>query len=391
MKVSLTEHLDRSEDKRLLRGCIGDVHSWVWPDNEARPHVVYVKFPGAKWQLDGIDEAGVYPIFARTKKWFLDSGRKVPVLAVARTQLPLAPGYAMTAHSSQGKTLAAVLLDLNVDKKVDPTFGTVATTRVRSRDDVLILRPFPDWLFKRGTAEGPKLLLEKLRGDRIDWAVYRASRKPTAACEKCRELKMLDCFSHEQWELARANKTAVCMACKAGNPATKRRKLENKGRFECLSCITEKVEAAFPRAQLNQPGAETKRRCLPCLQAERLDMPCVRCTQTKPVKDFEPEIITLPLEGVICLACQEEVRQTKIRQWKGYFGCKGCSKIFPVAAGAGPVGKQQRHCLNCSSRDTRMVDQHTCRTKGCKRKWTEKQPKGQKRQRYCPDCRKANG
>ena len=387
MKVALTEHLDRSEDKRLLRGCAGYVHSWDWKDNEARPQVVCVKFPGAKWQLDGIDEVGVYPVFARTKKWFLDSGRKVPVLAVTRTQLPLAPGYAMTAHSSQGKTLPAVLLDLNVDKKVDPTFGTVATTRVRSREDVLILRPFPDWLFKRGTAEGPKLLLEKLRGDRIDWGVYRASRKPSAACEKCRELKMLDCFSHEQWELARANKTAVCLACKAGNPATKRRKLESKGRFECLSCMTEKVEAAFPRAQLNQQDAETKRRCLPCLQSEREEMRCVRCTQTKSGKHFEPEIITLPLEGVICLICQEEVRQTKTRQRGGYFCCRSCGKIFPAAAGNGKG--QAQVCLNCSSRDTWVADQHTCRNKQCKRKWTEKQPKGQKRQRYCPDCRRA--
>ena len=214
-----------------------------------------------------------------------------------------------------------------------------------------------------------------------------ASQKPSAVCERCGELKTLDCFSHEQWELVRANKTALCLACKDGNSATKRRRLQSKSQFECLSCMTEKVEAAFPRAQFNQEDADTKRRCLPCLQSERMDMQCVRCTQTKPAKDFEPDIVTLPLEGVICLICQEEVRQSKTRQWKGFFGCRGCGKIFPVAVGTGPEGKQQ-HCLNCSSRDTRMADQHTCRNKNCKRKWTERQPKEQKRQRYCPDCRK---
>ena len=49
----------------------------------------------------------------------------------------------MTACSSQGKTLIAVLLDLHVDKRVDPSIGTVAATQVCSRYDVLILRPSP--------------------------------------------------------------------------------------------------------------------------------------------------------------------------------------------------------------------------------------------------------
>ena len=137
MKVALTEHVDRSEEKNLLRGCTGYVHSWIWHANEPRPEVVYLKFADATWQLDGIEEPGIYPILPKTKTWFLDKGRKVSVLGIKRTQLPLAPGYAMTAHSSQGKTLPAVLLDLDVDKQVDPTFGTVAATRVRSREDVL--------------------------------------------------------------------------------------------------------------------------------------------------------------------------------------------------------------------------------------------------------------
>ena len=68
-------------------------------------------------------------------------------LSFHKMKLPLAPAYATTVHSSQGKTLpAAVLLDLQVDKAVDPTIGTVATARVRSREDVLIMRPFPKFL-----------------------------------------------------------------------------------------------------------------------------------------------------------------------------------------------------------------------------------------------------
>ena len=61
MKVALTQHLDRSTDK-LLKGSIGRVHSWQWHENDRLPSVVYVKFDKAAWQLDGIDEPGVYPI-----------------------------------------------------------------------------------------------------------------------------------------------------------------------------------------------------------------------------------------------------------------------------------------------------------------------------------------
>ena len=112
-----------------------------------------MKFDGATWKLDGMDEPGVYPIRSLNQTWFLDSKRSSPVLGIKRQQFPLTPAYARTAHASQGKTLTAVLLDLAVDKRVDATFGAVAASRVRSRYDCLILRPCPRWL---STGECPK-------------------------------------------------------------------------------------------------------------------------------------------------------------------------------------------------------------------------------------------
>ena len=140
MRVVLADHLDRAEDKLLLQGSAGRIHSWVWKENDLRPTCVYVKFDGATWQLDGAPEPGLYPVYPARKVWKLDAKRKKPVLKIARTQLPLAPAYAITAHGSQGKTLPAALVDFNVDKRTDVTFGTVAASRVRSREDVLILR-----------------------------------------------------------------------------------------------------------------------------------------------------------------------------------------------------------------------------------------------------------
>ncbi|CAJ1452308.1 unnamed protein product [Effrenium voratum] len=213
MRVVLADHLDRSEDKLLLRGSAGRVHSWVWEENDLRPTCVYVKFDGATWQLDGAPEPGLYPVYPVRKVWKLDAKRKKPVLKIARTQLPLAPAYATTAHGSQGKTLPAALVDFNVDKRTDVTFGTVAASRVRSREDILISRGFERWLYTRGALEGPALLLKQLRGEEVDWDAFREAKAPFAACEKCKEAKTLDYFSDRQWERVRSNQPLGHLPC----------------------------------------------------------------------------------------------------------------------------------------------------------------------------------
>ena len=391
MRVALTEHIDRSEGKQLLRGTVGIVHSWVWPEDSSRPSIVYVKFKGATWQLEGTEEPGLYPIVPRTADWYLDRGRKVKFLKVKRTQLPPTPGYAMTAHSSQGKTLPAVLLDLQVDRRVDPTIGTVATTRVRDREDVLIMRPFPLFLYQRGPAsDGPDLLLKKLRGETIDWAAFREAKRPCATCQSCQEVLCMDAFSYEQWELVRVNKAAMCQTCKNGGvPPKRRRKLEGESlkKYECIGCNTVKIAEAFPRAQLAQKDADALRKCLKCLQVQRAEMKCCRCHETKCCEAFEPQMVTMPASGIVCLGCQEEVRQQKQRlERAGFFTCKTCTRVFHISAAAAGKG-QSRRCLNCSSRESYKKGEWTCRS--CKRKWSEEvMPGGGKRQRCCPDCRK---
>jgi hypothetical protein len=153
----------------------------------------------------------------------------------------------MTAHSSQGKTLRAVLLDLSVDKRVDTTFGAVAASRVASRHDCLILRPFEHWLFERGVSEGPQLLLQQLRGEQVDWMAYKEGLAPWSTCRRCWQVKTLDGYEHEQWEHVRANKPAMCMQCKHGDTGPKTRKLEKDAkRIACSMCKINKIEDAFP-------------------------------------------------------------------------------------------------------------------------------------------------
>ena len=398
MQVALTQHLDRSVDKLLLKGSIGRVHSWQWNENDRLPSVVYVKFEKVTWQLDGIDEPGVYPIRPVTEDWYLDARRSPSMLKIKRRQVPLSPAYAMTAHASQGKTLAAVLLDLNVDKKVDTTFGTVAASRVRCREDCLILRPFPQWLFQRGMNEGPSLLLQTLRGESIDWAAYREGRRPFASCRNCQQVRSLEGFEHEQWENVRKNLPAMCMRCKHGEGGPSSRKLDSRSqKFVCDQCKTNKIEDCFPRAQLKKTmNEEVKPICLACCKAVD-HLKCGQCEKVKQADKFHPTMVTLPPPGVACKDCQREAGKKTIRQWSGWFKCRGCHELLPTAAVAPAFQdgkhseKEQRRCLNCASRNTRQKDEQTCRNKGCKRKFEEKPVAGQPRKRYCPACRRKDG
>ena len=68
MRVALTEHIDRSDGKQLLRGTVGTVRSWVWEADNPRPSIVYVKFEDVDWQLEGTEEPGIYPIIPKKNK-----------------------------------------------------------------------------------------------------------------------------------------------------------------------------------------------------------------------------------------------------------------------------------------------------------------------------------
>ena len=380
MRVALTDHI---ANKSLLAGQGGAVHSWKWGKKEPRPSVVYVKLDDATWQLDGIDEPGIYPIAPKGADWHLDQNRgekKRKLLKVHRTQLPLAPAYGMTAHSSQGKTLRAALVDLQIDKQVNQSYGAVATTRVRSREDILILRPFPLWLYRRGPSDGPSLLLHTLRGEEIDWAAYRDSRKPSATYSKCRQIKRLDDFSHQQWEKVRANGDAICLACIHTDGFWKKRKLDGADKVECVNCQTNKLPDAFPRAQLEQDGAAKKRRCLKCLKTAVKELTCCRCKQVKEVQDFSAAMLTMPSNMAACLACQRSTGRV------GWFACRSCSEVCPAIAGRSADRRQW--CLNCSNRGEKVTGAQTCRNKTCKRRFTEQQAAGLPRKQYCPECRR---
>ena len=92
MLVAMTDHIDRSHDKRILRGRVGEVRSWVFADDQAsvfengkrtlrkRSKAVYVQVfddhgKPCRWKLFGVDKKGVYPIGPIRRAWFVHKGR----------------------------------------------------------------------------------------------------------------------------------------------------------------------------------------------------------------------------------------------------------------------------------------------------------------------------
>ncbi|CAJ1389079.1 unnamed protein product [Effrenium voratum] len=262
------------KDNRLIRVTVGEVVGGTHVHSQTFTAVL-------------VPEPGLYPVTRQTKVWFLDGGRPKPVLRISRTQIPLAPAYAITAHGSQGKTLPAAMADFNVDRWTDITFGTVAASRV--------------------------------------------ARAPSAPCQQCKVVKPFDYFADAQWDKARANLPATCLTCihKDGG-ACKRKLPSNVERLRCIGCGFEKVEHAFPRAQLRQPRAEERRNCIACLKNVS-ELTCSQCAEVKPLKEFHLSAWTLPWAAA-CQSCQDAVRGKARRLRAGWEKCRGCAAFLPTSS-----------------------------------------------------------
>ena len=233
MPILLLDHVDRSREKRLLKGKSGTITSWILHPNESSvpnengerilthiPRVVFVNFPDASWRLHPSLDKGEYPFYPETRSWYIDAGKKNPVLLVKRTQIQLSPGFATTAHVSQGQTLYAAMPDLAEGNGVGIAAAYVALTRVERRTDMLIFRPFPRAPYAGGAQKGPLMLLRSLQGEYIDWKTIEADLIPRQKCVDCEGLFEKTKFDASQW---RNGKEAFCrqcvrVKCQAGMP-----------------------------------------------------------------------------------------------------------------------------------------------------------------------------
>ena len=267
LPVRATDHLDRQ--RGILKGCKGTVVGWCgW--SSARdavvgdgvtlwntlPEIVYVRFQTtATWHLTGLPEANVYPVPTCKRVWFLDRQKKYPHLRVWRTQFPLAPGFAITAHVAQGQTVSeGVTTDLNIGLSGNPFTAYVAFIRVPGRDKLLLFRPFRAKLFQRGVGIGRELLLRVLRGESVNWRALLDAYCEERGCCICRERKQKDAYTRGQWK--RNDDERVCRECvqdkaTSGTP------------WQRNNCKVWHAEANFPK-KYHRPLCTYYRVCLTC-------------------------------------------------------------------------------------------------------------------------------
>ena len=157
-------------------------------------------FHTKEWHLPGW-EPGLYQIFpSKGRQWFLDGYRKHPVLGVKRTQFMITPALAITAHAAQGRTLGAVIADLERGRGVSWMSSYVAIARVRRRENLLIFWQFNRKAYNEGEMAGAKKLLQVLRGEDVDWVKWETVVMPRDQCERCRRRLLVEAFTKYEFQ-----------------------------------------------------------------------------------------------------------------------------------------------------------------------------------------------
>ena len=320
MPVRATDHLDRQ--RGILKGCQGTIVGWTsTPATEngddriwnTLPAILYVRFKTSTvWRIDGLEEDNVYPVAPMRRAWYLDHQRRKPELRVTRMQVPVAPGFAITADVAQGQTIReGVIADLCLAENGNAFTAYVAITRVQGRETIMIFRPFSARPYQKGVALGRELLLQHWRGEIIDWKTLLAKYAEERCCAGCNERKQKNGFTVGQWR--RTDEERLCRECShrhaaAGMPwqcnvcrlwqpeKAFSEKQSNRSSFYrvCRTCETKKpchicghkkLETEFGSAAWKARHA-ARRICKQCTIKTRHHWTCVNCTMSKPKSEF---------------------------------------------------------------------------------------------------------
>ena len=268
-------------------------------------------------RVEGIDEDNVFPVAPQKKPWYLDKGRRRPVLRVTRKQFPLAPGFATTAHAAQGQTCKeGVVMDMHIGEAGDPLTAYIALTRVQGRHGLFVYRPFPAAPFQKGAVKvGRELLL-------WFWGALRAKYRDERQCKECNESKPASAFTAGRWK--RADAARVCKECI-------RRHVEAQMPWQCMACTAWKQEDAF-KAKHASPQATFYRICATCEQTQL----CSVCNTRKGEMKFSAAMWKRARNGGrVCLACSEKA-------W-GWSRCSICH-VKQAAFAFKPWLAQHRSC-----------------------------------------------
>ena len=249
MPMFLTEHIERSAERNLLKGQRCVLEDWVLDREERQqesegqevmlkrqPICVVISFPGATWKLDCMPQPGWYPVKPVKKMWYVDHNKKSPQLGIVRKQLPLCPAFAGTANFVQGQNLGNVLADVNMPAGTCGQTCYVALSRVKNRESIWLLREFPLEMFNKEKGPGPEVLLQHLRGEDVDWekivgpSPEGAEWKPRLTCAEC-GLQAAEHFAKQELEKKSRRMAPLCEACEGAVPCGRCTQMKRKQEF----------------------------------------------------------------------------------------------------------------------------------------------------------------
>ena len=131
---------------------------------DLQPDLINLKFENANWRIHKDLEQGVYPMKAKGKTWVVSEGTNI---CAKRRGFQIVPDFSQTAHSVQGASLSAAIVDcFTVDhcsKTTEMLAGYIGLSRVRTKEALLISQPFSPALFCHGQPPGPEILMKVLR------------------------------------------------------------------------------------------------------------------------------------------------------------------------------------------------------------------------------------
>ena len=303
MPVQAREHLHR-KDFKILKGCHGTICGWSSIETETLsadgaviwnklPEYIFVRFETrTRWTIPGIDQENVFPVSVQSGMWFLDAGRANPQLKVTRYQFPIAPDFADTFYGAQGSTIEpGVIVDMI---GADPIAAYIGMTRCRTRQKILIYRPFPLAPFQEGLPLGRQLLLDVWKQEPVDWDALRKKYLDERPCHECGEMKRKDAFTKAQWkqETYRVCKECTAQKREAGTP------------YRCTQCGLWHAATHFASKHQN-PRWSMYRVCLSCDAKKQ----CFLC-QTKQTKEYFSHVAwqTRDPKRRLCLQCQTKTR-----------------------------------------------------------------------------------
>ena len=164
-----------------------------------------------------MSEPGLYPIVLVQHDWYLDKGCLHPVLRLTRSQLPLMPAFAMTAHAAQGQTFSN---------------GAIVDLRLGGSSSAMASYVGIVW-----------------RGEDIIWARLEEEHMPKKYCPGCYRYKPKQDYHLCEWN--KDNERGNCKDC------IKRRTKEGTP-YECNNCYEWFCKEAFDERQRDHRSTHTR-------------------------------------------------------------------------------------------------------------------------------------